>query len=90
MPSVLLPSTAVSEPALTRRCPPPCAQASSVRMDLRFVPDEVDFSDRKARDTATELPAGYAPLDFSSSAFQHTRVKLTWDQDDPVRRCSLR
>ena len=63
-------------------------------MDLRFVPDENDFSCRQVRDAA--LPAdidallasrrGYMAPEFESKALQHTRPELTWDKDDDGER----
>ena len=59
--------------------------------DLRFVPDGMEFADgedgREAefRDEATEDVANYKGVDFKTDALRHSRVKLTWDQDDPER-----
>ena len=33
----------------------------------------------------TEAPAVYQSSDFTTTALQHSKVKLTWDQDDPDR-----
>jgi NUC153 domain len=54
--------------------------------DLRFVPEETDFSDDTPREECDELPDGYQPNDFVTDALQHSRVKLTWDADDNVRK----
>ncbi|TKY90436.1 hypothetical protein EX895_000434 [Sporisorium graminicola] len=59
--------------------------------DLRFVPDGMDFPDgedgrdAEFRDEATEDIANYKGVDFKTDALRHSRVKLTWDQDDPER-----
>ncbi|EST09815.1 hypothetical protein PSEUBRA_000202 [Kalmanozyma brasiliensis GHG001] len=59
--------------------------------DLRFVPDGMDFADGEEgrdaefRDEATEDAANYKGVDFKTDALRHSRVKLTWDQDDPER-----
>ena len=53
--------------------------------DLRFVPDEMDFDD-KARDLCTTLPSDYKPNEFVTDALQHSKVKLTWDQEDRGRK----
>ena len=59
--------------------------------DLRFVPEEMDLPDgedgRPAEycDEATEDVAHYEGLDYKTDALRHSRVKLTWDQDDPRR-----
>lgn len=54
--------------------------------DLRFIPDEVDFSTDKPRDACENIPDGYRPNEFVTDALQHSRVKLTWDADDNTRK----
>lgn len=54
--------------------------------DLRFIPDELDFSDDKARDECDGIPDGYRPNEFVTDALQHSKVKLTWDADDRSRK----
>ncbi|KAL3453151.1 hypothetical protein BJX65DRAFT_265662 [Aspergillus insuetus] len=54
--------------------------------DLRFVPEETDFSDDKPRDECERIPDGYQPNDFVTDALQHSKVKLTWDMDDKSRK----
>ncbi|KAJ6189049.1 hypothetical protein N7519_003957 [Penicillium mononematosum] len=54
--------------------------------DLRFVPDDTDFSDDKARDECSRIPDGYKPTEFVTDALQHSKVKLTWDADDKSRK----
>ncbi|KAI6112030.1 hypothetical protein EDD16DRAFT_1605780 [Pisolithus croceorrhizus] len=61
--------------------------------DLSFVPDDMTF-EGDPRDEATELPnALYRPIEFSTDALRHSKVKLTWDEEDPERsrltRCAL-
>ncbi|KAI6116084.1 hypothetical protein F5141DRAFT_1101024 [Pisolithus sp. B1] len=61
--------------------------------DLSFVPDDMTF-EGDPRDEATELPnALYHPIEFSTDALRHSKVKLTWDEEDPERsrltRCAL-
>ncbi|KAN0066088.1 pre-rRNA-processing protein esf1 [Thecaphora frezii] len=59
--------------------------------DLRFVPDEMEFPDGEEgrdaefRDEATEDVGNYKGVDFMTDALRHSKVKLTWDQDDPER-----
>ncbi|KAF8642244.1 hypothetical protein AX16_009519 [Volvariella volvacea WC 439] len=53
-------------------------------LDLSFVPDEMSFDD-KPRDEATEDIGTVKPLDFVTDALRHSKVKLTWDEDDPQR-----
>lgn len=53
-------------------------QTSSNFLDLRFVPDEVDFDD-EPRDECRQMPSNYKPTEFVTDALQHSKVKLTWD-----------
>ncbi|KAL2006323.1 hypothetical protein VTN00DRAFT_9977 [Thermoascus crustaceus] len=54
--------------------------------DLRFVPDDTDFSDDTPRDECERIPDGYKPNEFVTDALQHSKVKLTWDADDNARK----
>lgn len=54
--------------------------------DLRFVPDNTDFSDDKPREQCERAPDGYKPSEFVTDALQHSKVKLTWDADDNARK----
>ncbi|KAL9623421.1 MAG: hypothetical protein Q9160_002314 [Pyrenula sp. 1 TL-2023] len=60
--------------------------SSSNFFDLRFVPDGTEFSADKARDSCQKIPEVYKPNEFVTTALQHSRVKLTWDADDLVRK----
>ncbi|KAG9252638.1 uncharacterized protein F5Z01DRAFT_660136 [Emericellopsis atlantica] len=53
-------------------------QSSSNFLDLRFVPDDVEFDD-EPRDRCDKLPSSYKPIDFVTNALQSSKVKLTWD-----------
>ncbi|KAF8632607.1 hypothetical protein AX15_001810 [Amanita polypyramis BW_CC] len=54
--------------------------------DLSFVPDNMVFDD-ECRDEATEhdLNPNYKALEFVTDALRHSKVKLTWDDDNPER-----
>ncbi|KAL4071369.1 hypothetical protein V8B97DRAFT_1962956 [Scleroderma yunnanense] len=53
--------------------------------DLSFVPDDMTFED-EPRDEAAELPSvPYRAVEFSTDALRHSKIKLTWDEDDPER-----
>ncbi len=54
--------------------------------DLRYIPDETDFSDDKPRDECERIPDGYRPNEFVTDALQHSKVRLTWDADDGKRK----
>ena len=55
-------------------------------LDLRFVPDAMDFSADRPRDECNAIPPRYQPNTFVTDALQHSRVKLTWDADDGKRK----
>ena len=54
--------------------------------DLRFIPEEMDFSDDKPHDLCERIPDGYRPNDFVTDALQHSKARLTWDADDNTRK----
>lgn len=64
-------------------------ERSSNVLDLRFIPDSMEFK-HPLRDTATEASADYDGLDFSTRALQHSDVLLSWDDDEPHRVKTLR
>ncbi|CUS10169.1 unnamed protein product [Tuber aestivum] len=65
-------------------------EATANFFDLRFIPDETSFEDDKPRDRCTEVPENYKPIDFSTDALQHSKVKLTWDEDDQQRKLATK
>ena len=54
--------------------------------DLRYIPDEVDFTEDQPRDECESIPDGYRPNEFVTDALQHSKVRLTWDADDGFRK----
>ncbi|KAG0199740.1 pre-rRNA-processing protein esf1 [Mortierella sp. GBA30] len=59
-------------------------ESSANFFDLRYIPDGMDFDDTP-RDEAFGAPENYKPNDFTTQVFQHSNVKLTWDEDDADR-----
>ncbi|GAA6057293.1 hypothetical protein JCM3770_001702 [Rhodotorula araucariae] len=62
--------------------------------DLQYVPDDTSFDDDPVHDEATEASIAaegnaYTGLDFQTDALRHSKVKLTWDADDPHRKTKL-
>jgi hypothetical protein len=53
-------------------------------LDLRFIPDDMEF-DHPPRDIATEVPTNYLAPDFHTRALQHSKVNIAWDDDEPLR-----
>ncbi|KAK0321309.1 pre-rRNA-processing protein esf1 [Friedmanniomyces endolithicus] len=53
--------------------------------DLRFVPDDTTFEEHP-RDECTKPVEGYKPSEFRTEALAHSKVRLTWDDDDTTRK----
>lgn len=59
-------------------------ERSGIVLDLRYIPDEVQFQ-QEPRDTATSVTLNYKAPIFSNKAMSSSKVELTWDRDDPER-----
>lgn len=59
-------------------------ETSSNVLDLRFVPDDVEFSN-PPKESCDSVPDNYKPAVFATLALQQTDVKLTWEEDDQSR-----
>jgi hypothetical protein len=58
-------------------------------LDLRYIPDGVEFEESDATDSCTKVPSTYKPNStFVTDALQHSKVKLTWDET-PKERLQL-
>ncbi|KAG1334305.1 putative pre-rRNA-processing protein ESF1 [Cocos nucifera] len=57
--------------------------------DLQFIPDTMEFK-HPPRDITTEVPTSYKEPDFHTRALQHSKVKLSWEEDEPERTKILR
>ncbi|XP_052196010.1 pre-rRNA-processing protein esf1 [Diospyros lotus] len=64
-------------------------ERSSNKLDLRFIPDSMEFK-LPPRDVATEAPANYEGLDFHTKALQNSKIHLSWDEDEPQRAKTLK
>ncbi|KAF8012696.1 hypothetical protein BT93_I0757 [Corymbia citriodora subsp. variegata] len=64
-------------------------ERSSNVLDLRFIPDSMEFK-YPPRDVATEAPANYEAVDFQTRALQQSKIHLTWDEDEPDRVKTLK
>ncbi|KAI8990519.1 hypothetical protein BD414DRAFT_483899 [Trametes punicea] len=53
--------------------------------DLSFVPDDMTFDDDFRDEATDDLSAPYKPVEFVTDALRHSKVKLTWDEDEPER-----
>ncbi|KAG7450575.1 uncharacterized protein BT62DRAFT_523469 [Guyanagaster necrorhizus] len=58
--------------------------------DLSFVPEDMVFDDEFRDETMEDSFATYKGLDFVTDALRHSKVKLTWDEDDPERNLVTR
>ncbi|KAK1302211.1 hypothetical protein QJS10_CPB12g01781 [Acorus calamus] len=58
-------------------------------LDLRFIPDSMEFK-HPPRDVAKQAPSNYEALNFQTDVLQQSKVNLTWDDDEPERKKILR
>lgn len=64
-------------------------ESSCSFVDLRFIPDEVQFDD-EPKDSAVDVDvSAYKPKFFTSAANVTSKVELTWDETDQERVMSL-
>lgn len=63
-------------------------ESTANRLDLRFIPDDMEFNEDTPKDSCTELPdlLKYEPRIFFTTALQHAKVELTWDETDVSRK----
>ncbi|XP_035773467.1 ESF1 homolog [Anopheles albimanus] len=63
-------------------------ESTANKLDLRFIPDEMDFSEDEPKDSCSELPevGKYAPRIFTTTALNQAKVELTWDENDVERK----
>jgi len=60
-------------------------EQSNLKMDLRFIPDSIEKFPYDPKDSCSEVPDEYECNFFNNRAYGHTRVKLTWDEEDPKK-----
>ena len=65
-------------------------QSSANFFDLRFIPDDVTFDMDKPRDRCSALPDTYQPNEFVTDVLQHSKVKLSWDAEDNIRKDAIK
>uniref|UniRef100_A0A2M4AHI2 Putative esf1 n=1 Tax=Anopheles triannulatus TaxID=58253 RepID=A0A2M4AHI2_9DIPT len=63
-------------------------ESTANKLDLRFIPDEMDFGDDEPKDSCSELPemGKYVPRIFTTTALNQAKVELTWDENDVERK----
>ncbi|KAK7930427.1 hypothetical protein WMY93_006822 [Mugilogobius chulae] len=64
-------------------------ESSGSVLDLRFIPDDVQF-DEKPKDVSTDVNlTSYSPNLFTSTSSSTSKVQLTWDETDHERVTAL-
>lgn len=72
--------------AIYKQCDGTEFEMSANFLDLRYIPEGVSFDDDVPTDVADHTQKGYKPkTDLVTPALQQSKVKLTWDMDDPDR-----
>lgn len=63
-------------------------ESTATKLDLRFIPDDVQFNDEEPREVCTALPdmQTYKPRLFTTTALQQAKVELTWDEMNMDRK----
>ena len=64
-------------------------EATSVPLNLSFIPDETTFDEGRKRDEATSTEAYKPPKAYVCAARQQTKVKCTFDDDDGHRQHAI-
>ncbi|KAJ0406353.1 hypothetical protein P43SY_006961 [Pythium insidiosum] len=59
-------------------------ETSSNLLDLRFIPDDMEFTNAP-RESCQRVPETYKPTLFATRALQQTDVTLTWEEDNDQR-----
>ena len=60
---------------------------SSSALDVRFIPDDMEFDDEPSSSCTTHPDfATYKAPNFVTTALQQSKVQMTWDETDPTRR----
>nr|CAH7749676.1 unnamed protein product [Callosobruchus chinensis] len=62
-------------------------ESSAIKLDLRFIPDDIEFDDDEPKEICEKLPElnKYQPRFFANTALQQAKVNLTWDETNPDR-----
>jgi len=58
-------------------------------LDLRFIPDSLKKFPYPPKQTCNAMPGDYDPNFKINRALNHSKVKLTWDTNDPRREDTL-
>ncbi|TKR80892.1 hypothetical protein L596_014877 [Steinernema carpocapsae] len=68
-------------------------EMSSLVMDLRFVPDDMEFDEARIKEQSNADNVNvnkYKPKYFESSAMSKSNARITWDETDPDRKRAMR
>ncbi|XP_067938735.1 ESF1 homolog [Watersipora subatra] len=59
--------------------------ASCTQLDLRFVPEGMEFNEDELKESANHVPDNYEPKFFINPALGQSLVRCTWDENGPDR-----
>ncbi|QPG75232.1 hypothetical protein FOA43_002582 [Brettanomyces nanus] len=63
-------------------------ESTANTFDLRYIPEDMEFTDSVPRDTCDRVPSSYKPIDFATDALRNSKVKLSWDET-PIQRIEM-
>ncbi|XP_003748223.1 ESF1 homolog [Galendromus occidentalis] len=64
-------------------------QTSGTKLDLRFIPDDMEFDESEQTDFCDSLPTEYEPVDFVNAALMQSTCESTFDSEDLRRKKTL-
>lgn len=64
-------------------------QTSGTKLDLRFIPDDMEFDESEQTDVCDSMPANYEPVDFVNAALMQSTCESTFDSEDLRRKKTI-
>ncbi|CAJ0587919.1 unnamed protein product, partial [Mesorhabditis spiculigera] len=86
--AVLVCDSAETATVIYEQCDGHEFENSGMRLDMRFVPDETEFDESRAKEQITGEQLNlekYKPKDFISKASSNTTAEIAWDENNPSR-----
>jgi hypothetical protein len=79
---VVVCDTVQTATALYEECDGQEIEATALHLDVRFIPDDADFTGREILNKCNKIPTDYQPKQgIYAKQIQSTESDLTWDKD---------